>query len=129
MLFLLLSNFKTESREDEFLWLSVTDRGGEQSLCWSLSVPWVLAMGHGGGPGHLPHKAQILISEAGRLEVPSHVICRLHQISLPHCGSPCHSWWSIMRRSSRGGAVHPWGGVGTACSIACRTVEGCRQLL
>lgn len=129
MLFLLLSNFKTESRVDDFVWLSETERDGEQSLCRSLSVPWVLAMGHGGRPGHLPHQAQILISEAGRLEVPSHVICCLHQISLPHHGSPCYSCRSIMCRSSRGGAVHPWGGVGTARSIACWTVEGCRQLL
>lgn len=56
MLFLLLSNFKTESRVDDFVWLSgQMDRGGERSLCRSLSVPWVLAMGHGGRPGHLPH--------------------------------------------------------------------------
>lgn len=35
-----------------------------------------------GGPVHLAHQAQILISEIGRLEVPAQVICRLHQISL-----------------------------------------------
>lgn len=39
---------------------------------------------HRGWPVHLPHQDEILISEAGRLEVPSHAICRLHQISLPY---------------------------------------------
>lgn len=31
---------------------------------------------------HLAHHSEILIAEIGRLEVPTQVICRLHQIGL-----------------------------------------------
>lgn len=35
---------------------------------------------------HLAHQPEILIAEVGRLEVPTQVICRLHQISLTRGG-------------------------------------------
>lgn len=59
----------------------------------SLSVPWVLdeiapavpdlsSDPAQRRPVHLAHQPEILIAEVGRLEVPTQVICCLHQISL-----------------------------------------------
>lgn len=52
-------------------------------------------------PVHLSHQPQILITEIGRLEVPTQVICCLHQISLGRGGG------------GGGGGTHSWPVVGT----------------